>query len=77
MEIEEKDMRKKEMRIGIQLLSEKELNLLQKQDKDIKKWRATHEKIYNINHKGQKLIVCDTSSIQSIINLLKKGLGEI
>ena len=77
MEIEKKDMRKKEMRISIRLLSEKELDILEKVDKEYKEWREKHEKIYVINHKGTNNVVVDTTPIQTIIDKFKKDLGEI
>ncbi len=77
MEIEKKDMRKKEMRISIRLLSEKELDIIEKKDKTLKKWRENHEKIYSITHKGHTLVATDTCSIQGLIDKFKKELGEI
>ena len=74
MEIEEKNMRKKEMRISIKLAEDKDL------DKALKKFHNENpnQRIFIISYKGKdRRIISENISIAKVVDGLKRDLGDI
>ena len=73
MEIEEKNMRKKEMRISIKLAEDKDLG-----KKELKWKEKNHnQKIFIVSYKGKEMYFSQGNDLIDMINSLKEQAGEI